>query len=84
MFQDVRVNQTDDKQAKARSKFMEFVDSVEAIDEEVKQEATMGFDDSNLDIGFNNTAEPDGGRSAASIIFSDEETESPFTQVSEE
>ena len=36
MFQDVRVNQVDDKQAKARSKFMEFVDSVEAIDEEVK------------------------------------------------
>jgi len=33
---------------------MEFVDSFEAIDEEVKQEAEagMGFDDSNLDIGF--------------------------------
>lgn len=37
-FQDVRASQIDDKQAKARSKFMEFVDSVEAIDEEVKQE----------------------------------------------
>ena len=44
----------------------------------------MGFDDSNLDIGFNNAAEPDGGRSAASIVFSDEESESPFSQVSEE
>jgi len=37
----------------------------------------MGFDDSNLDIGFQG-GEPDGGRSAAAMIFSDEEQESPF------
>jgi hypothetical protein len=42
-FTDVRVNQQklwgqDDRQKKAKSKFMAFVESVEAIDEEVKQE----------------------------------------------
>ena len=42
----------------------------------------MGFDDSNLDIGFQG-GEPDGGRSAAAMIFSDEEQESPFAQLSE-
>jgi len=57
VFQDVRVNQsklamaTQEEQSSNKSKFKQFVDSVEAIDEEVAKEQ-LTFDTSNLDIGF--------------------------------
>ena len=54
-FTDVRINQSklydqEERQKHAKSKFMAFVESVEAIDEEVKQEDQFKVD--SLDIGF--------------------------------
>jgi len=93
MFQDVRINQNNgkkwvdnDKQKEAKSKFMQFVESVDALDEEVKKESTpaaseeMGFDADNLSIGFQTSQEPDGGRTAASMIFGMDDEESPFAK----
>lgn len=45
---------------------MEFIDEAEKIDDEVASE-NFEFDADNLDIGFERTAEPDGGRSAFKI-----------------
>lgn len=66
------------------SKFKAFVDNIEKIDEEIQEEEkkeSMGFDIDNLDIGFMTSAEPDGGRSAASM-FGFEDEESPFGNIS--
>lgn len=79
----MRVNQskltmaTQEEKSHNKSKFKQFVDSVEAIDEEVAREE-LAFDSNNIDIGFQGEA----AQRRHSLLDDDEE--SPFAKVTEE
>ena len=49
---------------KKSAKFLDFLDKAEEIDAEVKKE-DLGLSADNLDISFDHTSKPDGGRDAA-------------------
>lgn len=49
---------------KKSAKFLDFLDKAEEIDAQVQKEE-LGFSADNLDISFDKTSQPDGGRDAA-------------------
>ena len=54
----------EDNFKKKSAKFLDFLDKAEEIDAQVEKEE-LGFSADNLDISFDKTAQPDGGRDTA-------------------
>ena len=60
MFADVKVKQTSLDDEKKANKFLEFIKTAEEIDREVT--GNLDFNPDEIDIGFSNSSEPDGGK----------------------
>ncbi len=60
MFADVKVKQTSLEDEKKTNKFLEFIKTAEEIDREVT--GNLDFNPDEIDIGFSNSSEPDGGK----------------------